>query len=181
MKIYNIISSLFPCSNNILLILYIDAILTYFIFLQYSLSYNNTNLTRKILYCLGHMSLGLVSAAYRKYWAYNIALFISFTFMMITRVRGITCSAFAQRSGRWRVWPLAPNNSCNSLPYIVRTSKDKGRAIKGLVVSYVVRLGSMKGNGLRTCARCTGLVPCCGQHGYIELKYRNTPYKHNTT
>ena len=34
---------------------------------------------------------------------------------------------------------------------------DKGGAIKGLIVCYVVWLGSMKG---------LGLVPSCGQDGY---------------
>ena len=43
---------------------------------------------------------------------------------------------------------------------------DKGRPIKGLVVYCVLRLGSMKGIGFRSCARCAGLVPCCGQDGY---------------
>ena len=44
---------------------------------------------------------------------------------------------------------------------------DKGRAIKGLVVYYVVWLGSMfYGMCLWTSARCVGLVPCCGQDGY---------------
>ena len=40
---------------------------------------------------------------------------------------------------------------------------DKGCAIKGLVVC----LESMKGMVLRTCARCVGLVPCCGRVGYL--------------
>ncbi len=39
----------------------------------------------------------------------------------------------------------------------------KRRAIKGLVVCYVVWLGYMKGIGLRT---CVGLVPCCGHDCY---------------
>ena len=43
---------------------------------------------------------------------------------------------------------------------------DKGRAIKGLVVCYVIWLGSMKGICLRTRTGCVGLVPCCGQDGY---------------
>ena len=42
---------------------------------------------------------------------------------------------------------------------------DKVHAIKGLVVCYVVWLGSMKGIGLRNCTKCVGLVPCCGQDG----------------
>ncbi len=42
---------------------------------------------------------------------------------------------------------------------------DKDRAIKDLVVCYVVWLGSIKGVGLRICARL-GLVPCCGRNGY---------------
>ena len=44
---------------------------------------------------------------------------------------------------------------------------EKGRAIKGLVVCYVVWLGSMKGMSVKTCARCVGLVPCCDQDGYL--------------
>ncbi len=40
---------------------------------------------------------------------------------------------------------------------------DNDRAIKGLVVYYVVWLGSIKEMGLSTCARYTGMVPCCGQ------------------
>ncbi len=36
---------------------------------------------------------------------------------------------------------------------------DKGRAIKGLVVCYVLQFGSMKWMGLRTYAKCVGLVP----------------------
>ena len=44
---------------------------------------------------------------------------------------------------------------------------DKGRAIKGLVVSYVVWLGPLiYGMGLWTKARCVGLVPCFGKDGY---------------
>ena len=45
--------------------------------------------------------------------------------------------------------------------------QDKGRKINGLAVCYEVWLGSMKGTGLRTCARCVGLVPCCGQDDYL--------------
>ena len=41
----------------------------------------------------------------------------------------------------------------------------KGGAIKELVLSYIVWIRSMK--GLRTCARCVGMVPCCGQNGYL--------------
>ena len=42
--------------------------------------------------------------------------------------------------------------------------QDKGRAIKGFVVCYVLWLGSMiYWMGLWTCARCVGLVPFCGQ------------------
>ena len=51
---------------------------------------------------------------------------------------------------------------------------DKGRAIKGLVVCYVVWLGSMiYGMGLWTSARCVvwSLVVV---RIAIELKYRNT-------
>ena len=43
---------------------------------------------------------------------------------------------------------------------------DRGRAIKGLVVRYVVWLESMKGMNLRAYARCACLFPCCGQDGY---------------
>ena len=49
---------------------------------------------------------------------------------------------------------------------------DKDLVIRGLVVCYVVWLGSMKGMGLRTCARCTDLIVV---RMAIELKYRNTP------
>ena len=56
---------------------------------------------------------------------------------------------------------------------------DKGRAIKGLDVSYVVWIGSMKGIGLRTCTRWAGLVPCCVVRMAIKLKCRNTPKKHD--
>ncbi len=45
---------------------------------------------------------------------------------------------------------------------------DKGRAIKGLIVCYMVWLGSIKGMGLRTFARCAGLVPFCCQDGYRD-------------
>ncbi len=44
---------------------------------------------------------------------------------------------------------------------------DKGRVIKGLVVCYVVGLGSMIYEMvLWTSARCVSQVPCCGQDGY---------------
>ncbi len=43
---------------------------------------------------------------------------------------------------------------------------DKGRALKGWVVGYVVWLGSMKVVDLMTHARCVCLVPPCGQVGY---------------
>ena len=36
-----------------------------------------------------------------------------------------------------------------------------------LVVCYVVWLGTMKGIGLRTLAKCMGLVPCCSQGGNL--------------
>ncbi len=51
---------------------------------------------------------------------------------------------------------------------------DKGGAIKGLVVCYVVRLESMKGMDPKTSALRAGLVPCCGVRMAIKLKYRNT-------
>ncbi len=50
----------------------------------------------------------------------------------------------------------------NSLPCTFRQC----RAIKGLVVCYVVWLGSIKGMGLRTCEIYACLVPNCGQDGY---------------
>ncbi len=37
---------------------------------------------------------------------------------------------------------------------------DKDRAMKGLVVCYVVWLGSLKGLGLRTSQRGVDVVPC---------------------
>ncbi len=40
---------------------------------------------------------------------------------------------------------------------------DKSRAIKGLVVCFVLWLGSII-NGMGLLARC--MVPCCGQDGY---------------
>ncbi len=40
---------------------------------------------------------------------------------------------------------------------------DKSRAIKELVASYVVWLGSLKELGLKT---CLGLVYCCSQDGH---------------
>ena len=43
---------------------------------------------------------------------------------------------------------------------------DNGRTNKGLVVCYLVRLRSMKGIGLKLCARYVGVVPCCSQDGY---------------
>ena len=44
---------------------------------------------------------------------------------------------------------------------------DKGHAIKGFVVCYIVWLESkIYGMGLWTSARCIGLVPCCDQDGY---------------
>ena len=61
--------------------------------------------------------------------------------------------------------------------------QNKSRAIKGLIVCYVVWLGSMiYGMGLWTIARCVGLVPCCGQDDYraqvpqhpIETIHRGT-------
>ncbi len=55
--------------------------------------------------------------------------------------------------------------------------QDKGCVIKWLVVCFIVWLGFFKGMGLRTCARCVGLVPaCCGQIMAIEFKFRNTPH-----
>ena len=43
---------------------------------------------------------------------------------------------------------------------------DKDLVIRGLVVCYVVWLGSMKGMGLRNCARYMDLDPCYDQDGY---------------
>ena len=44
---------------------------------------------------------------------------------------------------------------------------DKDRTIKGLVVCYVVWLGSIIYDmGLWTSARCVGMVPCYGQDGF---------------
>ena len=58
---------------------------------------------------------------------------------------------------------LAPDRhnsiQCTILP-------DKSCAIKGLVVCYVVWLGSMKGMGLGTNARFVDLITCCDQDGY---------------
>ena len=54
---------------------------------------------------------------------------------------------------------------------------DKGRAIKGLVVCYIVWLGSIiYGMGLWTSARCVGLVPfLVVVRMASKLKYRNNP------
>ena len=41
---------------------------------------------------------------------------------------------------------------------------ERGRAIKGLVVCYVMWLGSIKGMGLKT---CVGLVPFCGYRAKV--------------
>ncbi len=55
---------------------------------------------------------------------------------------------------------------------------NKGRVIIGLVVSYIVWLGSMiYGIGLWTSARCMSLVYVVVRMD-IELKYRNTPQIH---
>ena len=54
-------------------------------------------------------------------------------------------------------------------------AQDKGRAIKGLVVFYLMWLGFMKGMGLKTCA---GMIPCCVQDGYRNftiVKFLNIP------
>ena len=52
---------------------------------------------------------------------------------------------------------------------------DKGRAIQGFVVCYVVWLESMLyGLGLWTSARCVGLVACCGQGGYKATLHKYT-------
>ena len=40
--------------------------------------------------------------------------------------------------------------------------------------SCSVVLGSLKGISLRTCMKCVGLVPCCGQDGF-EIKYCKPP------
>ncbi len=48
----------------------------------------------------------------------------------------------------------------------------KNRAIKWLVVCYVVKLGSIKGMGLRTSA-ARGSGPLLRVRIAIELKYRN--------
>ncbi len=108
-----------------------------------------------------------------------------------TRVRGITLSTPAQHG---RLWVLCSAmlglNSCTYC-YYVRCATlivqiwgvpwpqtgptqyhaklrppAKGRSIKGLVICYVVLLGSMIfGIGLLTSTWCS-LVPCCGQDGY---------------
>ena len=60
---------------------------------------------------------------------------------------------------------MAPDRH-NTLPWKLGLP-DKGCAIKGLVVCYVVWLGSMiYGMGLWTRESCKGLIPCCGQNGY---------------
>ncbi len=55
---------------------------------------------------------------------------------------------------------------------------DIGCGIKGLVVCYAMRLGSLKNMGLKTCVRCVGLVPFCGQEGYRAQVPQHT-IKHN--
>ena len=65
-------------------------------------------------------------------------------------------------------WPLTGathNQSELGLP-------DKGHAIKGLVVCNV---GSLKGMGLRTIARCV-VGSLFAVSMAIKLKYRNTPW-----
>ncbi len=52
-------------------------------------------------------------------------------------------------------WCALAINRRNTLPYTVRTCRQKGSAIKWLVVCYLVWLGSMKGMVRRTCARIT--------------------------
>ena len=61
----------------------------------------------------------------------------------------------------WPITDVTHNNAQLGLP-------DIGFVIKGLVVYvyYVVWLSSMKGMGLRNCARFVDLVPCCGQDDY---------------
>ncbi len=51
---------------------------------------------------------------------------------------------------------------------------DKGPATKGMVVCYVVWLGSMKRIGLRTCSKCAGLDPCCGQDRFRSQVLQQT-------
>ncbi len=53
---------------------------------------------------------------------------------------------------------------------------DKSRAIKGLVVCYVVWLVSIKGMGLRTCARCVQDWSLVVVRMAIELKYHNKSF-----
>ena len=57
---------------------------------------------------------------------------------------------------------------------------NKGRSIKGLVVCYVVWLGSMKGMDLRTYTSCISMVPCCGQDG-CQAQVPQNPIKNNIT
>ena len=60
---------------------------------------------------------------------------------------------------------LAPNWHISF--YVQLGLPDKGREIKGLVVCYVVWLGSMiSGDGSLDARKARGLDPCCGQDGY---------------
>ncbi len=55
---------------------------------------------------------------------------------------------------------------------------DKTRVIKGLVVCYVVWLGSMKGMGLRTYARFASLIPCCKDDYRAQVHQHPIETKH---
>ncbi len=71
---------------------------------------------------------------------------------------------FAAKAGGGAPWPKPDVTNYHAQLGL----SDEGRAIKGVVVCYVLSLESVKWLGLGTCARSEGLVvPCCGQQdGY---------------
>ncbi len=111
------------------------------------------------LYCLGDQELNILfnnsdnlrAVAYHIVHPFVIGmgmkLILSHKFAIAKDVKSFTNCCYVRCASISRGNAIH-NNAQFRIP-------DKGHANKGLVVCYVVWVGSMKGMGLRTCARCT--------------------------